>query len=97
MLKVNNYYQDGQYLYVSHIYYDTQGNGSQVQPDGVSIEVTTDAGPASYQLDMVDMYLYGAPVAHILTDPSVSSAYIHASYNGYESTYPIVAYNNEDD
>ena len=90
VLKVNNYYQDGEYIYVSHIYYDNNGNPSEVHPDKISVEVMTAAGAASYQFEMVDMYTYRSPVAYILSDPSIYAAYIYASYNSYGSTYYIV-------
>lgn len=90
MLKVNNYSQDDQYVYVSHLYYDENGNPSDISPDKISVEVMTDSGSVSYQFESVDAYTYRAPVAHIFNDPSVSAAYIYAAYNGYSSTYYII-------
>jgi len=90
VLKVNSYYQDGDYLYASHIYYDADSNGSDIQPDKVSIEVTSASWTTSYPLELFDIYTYRAPLSYILTDPSVDSAYIYAAYNGYTSTYYII-------
>lgn len=65
------------------------GNGSQVQPDKVSMEVVTASGPVSYQFESIDAYTYRVAL-DVLSDPSISSAYMYASYNGYESNYYII-------
>ncbi len=41
MVKVNNYSQDDQYIYISHIYYDENGTPSDISPDKISIEAMT--------------------------------------------------------